>query len=225
MESHDRLLVVSPHLDDAVLSCGLLLAAHPAAVVCTVCTAPPRQNMSTDWDRRSGFADAFEAISERKAEDLKALTQLDAHLIHLPFCDVQYRQSPSHDSLVAAFGQTFRTIGPTIVLIPMGLFHSDHTLVAAACLALLQRVGEAEMYAYEDVPYRHMPGVVQTRLAELSKSGNVAKAAKLVRAAVDPRYEQMKQAAIGAYQSQLRAFGPDGQTGLVSAERYWQLSR
>lgn len=79
MESHTRLLVVAPHLDDGVLSCGLSLAAHPAAVVCTAFAAPPEENMTTDWDRHAGFADAFEAMQARNAEDLRALALVRAH--------------------------------------------------------------------------------------------------------------------------------------------------
>jgi len=33
-ETSPRLFIVSPHFDDAVFSCGALLAAHPDAAVC-----------------------------------------------------------------------------------------------------------------------------------------------------------------------------------------------
>lgn len=236
MNAQSRLLVISPHLDDAVLSCGLLLAANPEAVVCTVFTARPEKNQSTDWDRASGFADAFEAIEARKAEDVRALTLLGARAFHLPFCDAQYHSSPSHETLVAALGRALVEMKPATVVIPLGLFHSDHKLVANACLALMEEHSHRQhqpqrmsMYAYEDVPYRNMQGVVQTRLAELAGCGyEVCPADELMTAsAAHDEQEQMKQqkkrAAIAAYESQLRAFGPDGLAGLVSPERYWRL--
>ena len=37
----DRIVVVSPHLDDAVLGCGLLLDAVPGTTVLTVFTGAP----------------------------------------------------------------------------------------------------------------------------------------------------------------------------------------
>ena len=35
-EELERVVVLSPHLDDAVLGCGRLMAAHPGATVVTV---------------------------------------------------------------------------------------------------------------------------------------------------------------------------------------------
>ena len=225
MNSHHRLLVISPHLDDAVLSCGLLLAANPGATVCTVFTAPPHENTLTDWDRASGFADAFEAMRARKAEDVEALALLGARTLHLPFRDAQYQSPPAPDALVAALGRTFAATDPTAALIPLGLFHSDHVLVAQACLALIQRFPNIPVHAYEDVPYRRIPGVVQTRLAELTERGYLAIADDDFHTEPGLRdgHEHMKQAAVAAYRSQLRAFGADGPASLISPERYWRL--
>ncbi len=223
MTLHERLLVISPHLDDAVLSCGLLLATRPAALVCTVFAGAPSNNMTTDWDQASGFPDAFTAMSTRKTEDVHALALLGAHPIHLPFRDAQYHQSPPLDSLAAALAQTVTKVDPVTVVIPLGLFHSDHKLVADACLAMLRGIPAPSMYVYEDVPYRRIPGVVQSRLGELARRGYAATPEENLGAQADARHRQMKQAAIGAYESQLRAFGPDGRAGLVAPERYWQL--
>ncbi|MCC8404469.1 PIG-L family deacetylase [Paraburkholderia sp. MMS20-SJTN17] len=225
MESNRRLLVISPHLDDAVLSCGLLIAAHPGTVVCTVFTAPPPRNMTTDWDRASGFADAFEAMRARRREDREALGLLSARPLHLPFRDAQYDASPDVGELSAALNRTVSDTRPTCVMMPLGLFHSDHVLVATACLALLQRQPATTFVAYEDVPYRRIPGVVQARLCHLAKSGYAADTPNALSVACMPQQERMKRAALDAYGSQLRAFGPDAQASLFSPERYWQLSR
>ncbi|RZF26399.1 PIG-L family deacetylase [Paraburkholderia sp. UYCP14C] len=225
MDSNQRLLVISPHLDDAVLGCGLLIAAHPGAVVCTVFTAPPTENMTTDWDRASGFADAFEAMRARQEEDREALGLLSAMPVHLLFRDAQYHTSPGADELITALSQTLSRARPTLVLIPLGLFHSDHVLVANACLALMQSQPATPFIAYEDVPYRRNPGVVQARLCELAKRGYVADTPRAVAVPGTPQHERMKRAALDAYCSQLRAFGPEGQASLFSPERYWQLGR
>src|SRR5436853_287558 len=53
----ETMVAISPHLDDAVLSCGQLLAARPGSVVITVFAGMPRDgSQQTDWDRRCGFA-------------------------------------------------------------------------------------------------------------------------------------------------------------------------
>nr|WP_184246066.1 PIG-L family deacetylase [Paraburkholderia atlantica] len=225
MESNQRLLVISPHLDDAVLSCGLLLAAHPGTVVCTVFTAPPAENITTDWDRAAGFADAFEAMRTRQAEDREALGLLSALPVHLLFRDAQYHASPGADELMTALSQIVAHAKPTRVLMPLGLFHSDHVMVANACLALMRRQPATRFIAYEDVPYRRMSGVVQERLCDLAKRGYAADAPHALDVPGTTQHERMKRAALDAYRSQLRAFGPEGQASLFSPERYWQLGR
>lgn len=228
MQSKQRLLIVSPHLDDAILSCGLLLAAHPGAVVCTVFTASPEHNMSTDWDLQSGFNDAFEAMKARKTEDLEALETLHARPVHLPFCDAQYQSTPSPELVANAIERTIIEVAPSTLMVPLGLFHSDHVLVADACLSLLRRSNDMHMSLYEEVPYRRMPGVVQDRMRVLAERGFLTNPDDTfdntrltgADAAIN---EQLKDTAIHAYQSQLRAFGPDGQAGLHSAERYWHI--
>ncbi|MCC8395480.1 PIG-L family deacetylase [Paraburkholderia sp. MMS20-SJTR3] len=218
-----RLLVVSPHLDDAVLSCGLLLAAHPGTTVCTVFSAPPAHNLTTDWDRQSGFADAFEAMHARKAEDREALALLGARALHLPFCDAQYDATPALATLTVALEQIVAAIEPTHLLMPLGLFHSDHLLVADACLNLLERPLAISLLAYEDVPYRHLPGTVQQRLCELARRGFLADAPDTDDLFGAQQEVQVKRAAVDAYRSQMRAFGPDGRENLYSEERYWKL--
>ena len=59
-------LVISPHFDDAVLSCGHWLHMNPGAVVATVCSGKPeRGSPASKWDARFGTAD--QAIEERRA--------------------------------------------------------------------------------------------------------------------------------------------------------------
>ncbi|MGH6635951.1 MAG: hypothetical protein ACRED0_07390 [Gammaproteobacteria bacterium] len=55
MEQLEPLLVVSPHCDDGVFSCGQLIEAHPGAVVATVFAGrlPPNHPLP-EWDRGAG---------------------------------------------------------------------------------------------------------------------------------------------------------------------------
>ncbi|CAB3676188.1 hypothetical protein LMG27174_02402 [Paraburkholderia rhynchosiae] len=206
----------------------MLLAANPSAVVCTVFTAPPRENMLTDWDRQSGFDDALQAMQARKKEDIHALQILGAQPAHLPFCDAQYRLTPSHESLVDALEQTLDEHKPETVMIPLGLFHSDHTLVSDACLAVMPGMRRVRFLAYEDVPYRHMEDLVPRRIAELTKRGYMLGVPDDLDTAATcgtAQEERLKREAIAAYASQLRAFGPEGEAALYSPEKYWLLQR
>lgn len=61
------ILIVSPHLDDAVFSCGELMAQHAGAIVVTVFSAaPPAFNHLTAWDATCGFQTTAQAVASRR---------------------------------------------------------------------------------------------------------------------------------------------------------------
>lgn len=225
-ETNPRLLVVSPHFDDAVFSCGALLAIHPDASVCTVFAGAPEQDMQTEWDTQSGFAGAHEAVHARTLEDTQALALLDAIPLHLPFRDDQYGDSPSIGTLATALEEAiYRSTADTLVM-PLGLFHPDHKRVFDACCEILPRMPHLKWFAYEDAIHRLRPGVVQAQIEALGRHGIAAVPAYPAAAhTLDVgRQTLLKREAVNAYASQLRAFGPHGCDDVFAAERYWQLS-
>jgi LmbE family N-acetylglucosaminyl deacetylase len=225
-ETCPRLFIVSPHFDDAVFSCGELLAAHPDAVVCTVFAAPPQQEMRTEWDEKSGFATAHQAVHERTIEDNQALDTLDAIPLRLPFRDSQYADSPSISKLAAALEETiYRTTANTL-LMPLGLHHDDHVRVFEACCEILPRLSHLEWFGYEEAIHRRTCGVVQARLADLAQRGiDATPASPSVGHTIDvARRARLKREAVNAYASQLRAFGTGNYEDVFAAERYWHLS-
>ncbi|CAE6756077.1 hypothetical protein R69927_06468 [Paraburkholderia domus] len=225
-ETSPRLFVVSPHFDDAVFSCGALLAAHPDAAVCTVFAAPPEQEMHTEWDEKSGFTSAHQAIHARTLEDNLALEVLDAIPLRMPFRDSQYMDSPSISKLAAVLEETiYRTTANTL-LMPLGLHHDDHVLVFEACCEILPRLSHLTWFAYEDAIHRRTPGVVQARLADLAQRGIVATPAyPSAGHTIDlTRRTLLKCEAVNAYESQLRVFGAGDYDDVFATERYWQLS-
>src|SRR5580658_10141715 len=71
------ILVLSPHYDDAVLSCGAWLSSHPGSVVATVCTGRPGPGIGPhQWDGTSGFPSGDAAAMVRQGEDAAALAVL-----------------------------------------------------------------------------------------------------------------------------------------------------
>jgi LmbE family N-acetylglucosaminyl deacetylase len=225
-ETSPRLFIVSPHFDDAVFSCGALLAAHPDAAVCTVFAAPPEYEMHTEWDEKSGFTTALEAIRERTLEDNRALDILDAIPLRLPFRDSQYADSPSISKMAAALEETIYRTTANMLLMPLGLYHDDHVRVFEACCEILPRLSHLEWFGYEEAIHRRTPGVVQARLADLAQRGIVATPTyPSAGHTIDlPRRTQLKREAVNAYTSQLRAFGAGNYDDIFAAERYWQLS-
>ncbi|HEX6364363.1 MAG TPA: PIG-L family deacetylase, partial [Albitalea sp.] len=152
------MLVVSPHLDDAVLSCGRRLAAHPGGVVVTVFAGTPRDGERlTDWDARCGFAGAAQAMAARRDEDRAALARLRARPVWLDFLDAQYGETPALEAVREALAHVLGEARPDTVLYPLGLFHSDHLLAHEASRLALAAHPRVRALAYEDVPYRGVP--------------------------------------------------------------------
>jgi len=78
----ERLLVISPHLDDAVLSiAGLLRAAAGHAEVLTVFTESDEQ-IGIEWAQAAGFSDARQEHAERRLEDIRAMQYLGCGHVH-----------------------------------------------------------------------------------------------------------------------------------------------
>lgn len=233
------MLVVSPHLDDAVFSCGALLSRARKARVVTVFAGAPRDaSLSTDWDRRCGWANAGEAVEGRRREDAKALALLGAVPVWLDFCDSQYGAEPSFDDVVLALRNEIESHASEAdpVLLPLGLFHSDHRLAheaGAVAVATARsdgaRSSSTRLYVYEDSPYRSLHALLQRRLVEMAAAGISATPAELPGARhgrdSGARVREVKRAAVAAYESQLRAFGDGGYDDVWRPERYWLLEQ
>jgi len=226
-----RTLLISPHLDDAVFGCGASLAGASDTLVCTVFTARPIEDAQTDWDAQCGFSSAWQAMTERVEEDERALRLLGATPRHLGFLDSQYvpfapeSAKPTRETLARAFLDLIEELRPEALMIPLGLFHSDHLLVhEAACDAWL-RHPELPCVGYEEALYRCMRGMLQRRLTGLHERGIDATPlnASLPPPAEAARRDALKREAVAAYASQLKAFGPDGYDDVFLPERFWTL--
>jgi LmbE family N-acetylglucosaminyl deacetylase len=94
------LVVLSPHLDDAVLSCGALLihaAGRTRVSVVTLFTEahPPPYTLSARQNLRlAGAGDADELYRQRRAEDRAALEPMGISCVHAGFTDALFRLRP-----------------------------------------------------------------------------------------------------------------------------------
>lgn len=231
--SFGRLLVISPHLDDAVLGCGALLATHPRSVVLTVFAGAPRRPCRADWDAACGFADAVEAIAARRAEDAAALRVLEAAPHWLPFCDSQYEEPAAPAQVAAALVESIEAHRPDCVVLPLGLFHSDHRQAHACALLAWQALAGARAgidcwLAYEDAMYRRFQGLLQERLVQLGRAGVVATPAECECERAAESALAAKRRAVQCYASQLKGLATPGRPGHRDAfapERCWRLER
>lgn len=160
-----NIVVVSAHLDDAVLSCYGALS--PAATVVTVFAGFPPPGTLGSWDAAGGSTDSRARIAERREEDRNALDRSGAAHLHLEFPDVQYVSmeavaAPTADSLTGALHELLTDA--TTVFVPSALSaarwpqwlrrrrYSDHRFVRDAALAVRP---DATLYA--DLPYALNP--------------------------------------------------------------------
>lgn len=215
-------LVVSPHLDDAVLSCGEMIAEVASTVVLTVFAGVPAGFEGlTGWDRISGFQNAQQAVAARRGEDRAALDILLAQPCWLDFCDGQYARSPSLALLACGLDEVLAREAPATVVIPAGLGHPDHILAHQALLMARRHHLDKTWLMYEDALYRRTPGLLQQRLRALMDAG--IEATPLPGAANGAT--QLKSRAVECYRSQLLALskGPDGYADAFAPERFWRL--
>ncbi len=88
------ILVLSPHLDDAALSCGALLERAEPITVYDVFTQRPEPEQLTDWDTRCGFTGSNEAMDARWAEEYEAFDGSPHVFAAVDLLDGQYCTGP-----------------------------------------------------------------------------------------------------------------------------------
>ena len=239
-------LLLSPHLDDAVLDCWSVLTAQPAPrVVDVFAGAPPAGASVPMWDRITGASDPAARVGERLAEDAGALAAAGAEALRLPLLDAQYRRpgrplGPAEvDRELAA---RLQQVGVR-VLAPAGIGgHPDHLLVRRYARLLLRAGFRVTLYA--ELPYcvlHGWPGWVDGRgqeplrdvdafwrafLADVPELGEL-RSARVVR--LDDAAAAAKLAAMRCYATQMPALSYGGRGLLEDPEihRYevfWDLA-
>jgi LmbE family N-acetylglucosaminyl deacetylase len=248
-------MYLSPHLDDAALSCGGSIAAQRAAgkrvLVVTLCTAAPAPDMhfsdlALEFHRKWGLAPA-EVVAARLQEERRALEILGADSYWAGMFDAIYRYPQAYntrgslfnmpapaDPLLPALHQFIgdlreRAPGATFYA-PFGVgSHVDHLITHAAARDVL---GDGLLF-YEDLPYAARPGVLDQRLAALG--GRPTSRTIAIDATFDTKIDAIK-----AYASQLVELfgGMDGMVHMMAeymrglrpeqgtyGERFWSLKR
>lgn len=156
-------IILSPHLDDAVLDFWHVLVS-PDAVVLTIFSGIPPEGTTTLWDRICGEADSHKMMQKRKLENDKAIT-ISGHTnsqLFLDLLDNQYRSKgdrPSVDELADAIEKLVP--GNATFFAPLALSrvyrHPDHLLTRQVGLELYKRgrqVSFSPDYPYMASPHR-----------------------------------------------------------------------
>ncbi len=241
-------IYLSPHLDDAALSCGgqiyQLSSAGQQLLILTIAAGGPQgETLSffAEFQHYSWGLSGVEAMRVRRAEDARAVARLGAEALVWSLPDAIYRLHPASGAplytdndrlfgalapeeapLVEELAARLSSLPPAgRIVAPLGLgSHVDHQLVRAAA-----QIAFTELYYYEDYPYvqRHPES-----LAEMIQPPRSWRSIlyELDEAAISARIE-----AIAAYESQLKVLfnGPEAMARLVrqqvestGGERLWR---
>ncbi|MDH6137103.1 LmbE family N-acetylglucosaminyl deacetylase [Kitasatospora sp. MAA4] len=101
LQQGSRLIVLSPHLDDAALSCGALLAQASRTAPVTVVTffteagPPPHTLSAMRYLHQVGERDAARHYAARRAEDIHVMTHLAVDWRHLGLTEGLFRRRPA----------------------------------------------------------------------------------------------------------------------------------
>jgi LmbE family N-acetylglucosaminyl deacetylase len=145
-------LILSPHMDDAVLNCWSVLSGPGPVAVVNVFGGIPRDGFVTGWDAVCGATDSAEMVRTRLAEDRQALARIGVEPSVLPFLDAQYRGCralPAFAAVDAAIAS--HVPAASMVYVPLGTRHADHRYVRRLGAALVRSGLPGRIYA--DVPY------------------------------------------------------------------------
>ena len=225
----DRIVVVSPHFDDAVMGAGYLLAGHPGTTVVTVFGGrpPAYPDPPTEWDASGGFRGGDDVVALRRDEDHAALAVLDAVPYWLEFSDHQYLERSEYyspDRVAAALRDALVALDPTAVFAPFGLANPDHDLAHRAARIVMDDLDAIAWYCYEDAGYCHLPGLLAWRVSSLFRAGRWPTPA-IVPVALDP---ERKHRALLCYRSQLQPLRDDHVLDEREAapvpEQYWRIA-
>lgn len=181
----ERVVILSPHLDDAALSCGGLLHAlrqQVSTLVVSVCCGTARV-VKADGSRQIASRKGHVSSRMRRSEDIAAMHSVDTGFVHLSFTDAIYRRSPLTDRLIyrtarerwvapriddmahveelyLVLRRLCLDLGRILLVSPMGIGnHVDHHITAQVALRMATTNAGAELLFYEDFPYVADPGM------------------------------------------------------------------
>lgn len=244
-------IYLSPHLDDAALSCGGQIARHTAAgrpvLIVTLMAGDPPPGAVAGYaaELHHRWQLAQDAVAARRAEDVAACAILGADYRHGTIPDCIYRRDADGRSYYETWAQITgeihqadydlkqqirRQLAALLAPLPPAQQvvaplaagnHVDHQLVRQAAEAVL---GTKLVY-YEDYPYVRDATTLERALAGAANTWQ-SEVIRLTPAAVQQKIE-----AIAAYNSQLSTFfnGRDDLerqvwafTNHTGGERLWQ---
>jgi LmbE family N-acetylglucosaminyl deacetylase len=164
-------LILSPHFDDAVLSCWHLLDGVTEVGIVNVFGGVPAADADGWWDLFGGARSSSGVVEQRHREDQAALALAGREAISLDFLDYQYRDGrqpiePVVQALRALLGGVSSLWAPAALASPPDHAdlitaarqpHPDHMVVRSA--ALMLHAEGCPVMLYADLPHASARGL------------------------------------------------------------------
>ena len=233
--NNPRPIYLSPHLDDAVLSCGGLIheqaqqGLQPLVITAFAGASELRELSPFAEQLHLGWGLSVDTVARRRCEDATALSFIGAEYEHWGYLDCIYRQHPEsgeflYASEAALFGEVNQTeqdligeltarlesllpLKTTLIYAPLAVGrHVDHQLVSRAALCLRRHGFHVRFY--EDFPYADDPSSLELALQQWTAQPHA------LLQPLDASTVDKKISAIGLYRSQLEVlFGGEEAVG------------
>jgi len=147
------ILVLSPHLDDAILSAWTVVGGAQEVVVVNVFAGVPGPGPVPRWDAVAGARDRSAHVRARLEEDRAALALAGRSAVYLDLLDRHYRTDELDAAQVSTAVGAVLPTAASAVWAPAGIgLHEDHLLVRAVAFDLHERIG-VPLTLYAELPY------------------------------------------------------------------------
>jgi len=153
-EARAPAVLLSPHLDDAVLDCWCVLTGPGAVRVVNVFAGCPRPGALGYFERLAGASDSAAHQRRRIAEDREALGRAGRSATNLDFLALVHRRGrpePSFAQLDAAVSAHGPAASSVYAPAALGTPHPDHEFVRSYAVVLARQGIPVRLYA--DLPY------------------------------------------------------------------------
>ena len=242
------ILVFSPHLDDAVFSCGGLLHELSGELVrvvtCFTQSVPSPQGFALACQLDKGLTPEVDYMALRRAEDERAMELLGLHPEHWELPEAPHRGYTSAPDLFAGVhaddgvqeelrqrvASVIYDYRPLTVLYPIGAgHHADHLQVVEAVRSVKRHWEQIDFIQYYDQPYthRHTADYPQIKAAPLLDPAAPLPARQTFTHPLVPAVVQRKYGACLAYATQIGFQFEDlrGMKTLLGDREYYRTSR
>jgi LmbE family N-acetylglucosaminyl deacetylase len=218
-------LVISPHLDDAVFSCGQLIKSRPGSTILTVLAGFP-PGAHAGWSgRTTGLPFAKDANDKRRDEDQRAAHLLGARTTWMDLLAQEYGLSADPTERLQGIQEAVATAVAAAkartIFFPLGVTHLDHIAVSDAVLVAVLGL-DVESYIYMDMPYgQARPRRVRRRLRHIRRQCDLEPLAPFLGDL------ETKAEAVKSYSSQFeelqQGFGRYFTRVFSEPEKYWRI--